>query len=677
MRNALSAAVLALGLLAGQVGAQVPKTVVCEDGTATWCQYCPYAYQGIELMKSRYDANEFTPSRLFSSASGGRLATAETDARNNYYAVSGFPTVIFSGVNQVVGGDAATGQGLTYDPIVSREIGVPSPLKITINSSDLIQPSGSIDLTVEVAQEIADISTMKVRVYLLEDNVFWCCGYGGEDTWLDVTRDVMPDVALTVSHVGQTQNIVHNFPIDPAWVGSELTMVAFVQRDSDKYIVQAANTLPKPQYSLRYFTLGDRVGIAPSTGTYNYQDFAIWNQGTSADVIHVALSPGTLPSGWTCAFSDGVTDYTGSVDVPLNAGEGKRFNLKITPDHPGYARPEIVLTSPNLPAVTRKIGYSFVTDDVNVLLIDDDGADTYDNYETDAIQAYGTTFGVISRDHASALSGAQLGNFPVVVWETGLSYPTLDANDRAALGAYLDGGGRLFVTGQEIGWEINDTGGAALTWYHNYLHANFTLDDTNKYVLNGTPGDAISNGMTLTIQGGDGANNQTYPDAITAIAPANTIFTYQGTPTYYGGIKCDTGVYKVVYLSFGFEAISTQANRRLLMQRVLNWFGVSTTDVGDQATLPVGLRVTAAPNPTSGRTTILAELPTSGPVRLDLYAPDGSLVRTLVNGQVEAGSHAFNWDGRLTDGRTAPTGVYFYRLQAGKSSPSGKVVLTR
>jgi hypothetical protein len=62
MRNLLGV-LLFLAVAVAPAGAQVPKGVICEDATATWCQYCPYAYDGIEVMKSRYDTNEFTPTR--------------------------------------------------------------------------------------------------------------------------------------------------------------------------------------------------------------------------------------------------------------------------------------------------------------------------------------------------------------------------------------------------------------------------------------------------------------------------------------------------------------------------------------------------------------------------------------------------------------------------------------
>jgi hypothetical protein len=36
-------------------------------------------------------------------------------------------------------------------------------------------------------------------------------------------------------------------------------------------------------------------------------------------------------------------------------------------------------------------------------------------------------------------------------------------------------------------------------------------------------------------------------------------------------VKTDTGLYKVVYFGFGFEAINSQADRNEVMWRVLDW----------------------------------------------------------------------------------------------------------
>ncbi len=138
----LLALILVLGIVAPASWAQVPRGVLAEDATATWCTYCPSAYAGLEVMKTRYDATEFNAVRYY--ATSGYLGTAETDARNAYYAVGGYPTVTFDGTSNVVGGDSGgstnIASGAAYDPIVSREIGVPSPSRSRSTASISCNP---------------------------------------------------------------------------------------------------------------------------------------------------------------------------------------------------------------------------------------------------------------------------------------------------------------------------------------------------------------------------------------------------------------------------------------------------------------------------------------------------------------------------------------------------------
>lgn len=55
-----------------------PKTTLAEDATATWCTYCPYAYQGLEVVHSNYDWSEFASVRYY--ASSGSYGSPEIDA---------------------------------------------------------------------------------------------------------------------------------------------------------------------------------------------------------------------------------------------------------------------------------------------------------------------------------------------------------------------------------------------------------------------------------------------------------------------------------------------------------------------------------------------------------------------------------------------------------------------
>ena len=69
-----------------------------------------------------------------------------------------------------------------------------------------------------------------------------------------------------------------------------------------------------------------------------------------------------------------------------------------------------------------------------------------------------------------------------------------------------------------------------------------------------------------------------------------------------------------------------------------------------------------APNPFNPATTIRFDLPTPGTAIFRVYSVDGRLVREWVLGQVPAGRHRIEWDGRDSRGREVPTGVYFCRI---------------
>lgn len=85
-----------------------------------------------------------------------------------------------------------------------------------------------------------------------------------------------------------------------------------------------------------------------------------------------------------------------------------------------------------------------------------------------------------------------------------------------------------------------------------------------------------------------------------------------------------------------------------------------------------------APNPFNPSTRIRYELPMDGaPVRLTIHDLGGRLVRTLVDEVQDAGGHVVPWDGRGDGGQPVSGGVYVYRLSAGASSESRKMVLLK
>lgn len=83
------------------------------------------------------------------------------------------------------------------------------------------------------------------------------------------------------------------------------------------------------------------------------------------------------------------------------------------------------------------------------------------------------------------------------------------------------------------------------------------------------------------------------------------------------------------------------------------------------------------PNPFNPVTRITYQLAKSEHVTLSVHDASGRLVRTLVDGVRGMGTHDVVWDGKSDAGTAVGSGVYFYRLTAGKFSDAKKMVLLK
>jgi Cohesin domain/FlgD Ig-like domain len=83
------------------------------------------------------------------------------------------------------------------------------------------------------------------------------------------------------------------------------------------------------------------------------------------------------------------------------------------------------------------------------------------------------------------------------------------------------------------------------------------------------------------------------------------------------------------------------------------------------------------PNPFNPSTLIQYEIPKVDPVVVKVYNSVGQEMRTLVNDIQSSGTYQINWDGRDEQGQIAPSGIYFYRFQAGSFIETRKMILLR
>ena len=83
------------------------------------------------------------------------------------------------------------------------------------------------------------------------------------------------------------------------------------------------------------------------------------------------------------------------------------------------------------------------------------------------------------------------------------------------------------------------------------------------------------------------------------------------------------------------------------------------------------------PNPFNPATTIRFYLPEKGGVLLEIFDVSGKYVACIVDESMERGRHTIEWNGQDQNGNPVSSGVYFYRLKAGKNTISRKMVLLR
>jgi len=83
------------------------------------------------------------------------------------------------------------------------------------------------------------------------------------------------------------------------------------------------------------------------------------------------------------------------------------------------------------------------------------------------------------------------------------------------------------------------------------------------------------------------------------------------------------------------------------------------------------------PNPFNPETTISYSVKEALPVSIEIYNVKGQLVKTLINETKAAGTHTVVWNGSDNNNRPVSSGVYYYKMNAGKYSSTKKMILMK
>ncbi|MCD4683871.1 MAG: T9SS type A sorting domain-containing protein [Bacteroidales bacterium] len=154
----------------------------------------------------------------------------------NYYSsmIPGFPTVIFDGVTNSVGGG-----GNMYPTYLSKynsRISVPSSYTIDVEGTN----SGLIDYELEITIEkvASGIDNPKMHIAVVESHI--------PENWGGLTEVNFTERLMAPNQNGttldfsssNTEEIIINFSCDPSWVNENCEVVIFLQNNSTKEVLQ-------------------------------------------------------------------------------------------------------------------------------------------------------------------------------------------------------------------------------------------------------------------------------------------------------------------------------------------------------------------------------------------------------------------------------------------------------
>ncbi len=83
------------------------------------------------------------------------------------------------------------------------------------------------------------------------------------------------------------------------------------------------------------------------------------------------------------------------------------------------------------------------------------------------------------------------------------------------------------------------------------------------------------------------------------------------------------------------------------------------------------------PNPFNQITAITIKLRASQQIRIDIFDINGRFIKEIINTKLKPGAYTFFWNGTSEKGRQVSSGIYYYRLQAGKYVNVKRMVLLR
>jgi hypothetical protein len=455
---------------------------------------------------------------------------------------------------------------------------------------------------------------------------------------------------------------------------SSMTFAQLLANPTLCSLVSDEGTILKP-----YYTISGNVPPAPKTFGI------IWNSSSSLKIF-VPPAPGTTYKAFYgndgLTFNDSTADFSDTIIIAGLAIDSVFFFRLRSQSSEGYSIPSEVLggiSSESSPQVLIVNGF--------------DRASTGNTYNFirqhgEAFKQNGYSFCSVTND--AVIQGlVSLQDYSIVDYILGDESTvdeTFNSIEQDLVKSYLKNGGKLFVSGSEIAWDLDYKGSTSdKDFIHNYLKSQYVNDAPNGssgtyYLAEPIPGGIFDGTGTFSYDNGThGTIDVKYPDVITGINGGINCLQYSSVSNQFAAVNF-SGIFpdgntngKIVYVGFPFETIYPEEERNIFLSKVISFFQ-APVNISDNLNLkPESFQLFQNyPNPFNPSTTISFTIPNSDNVLLKVFDPLGREVVTLIDGYKSSGKYDVQFNAE-----NFPSGIYFYKLNAGNSVRTKKMILLK
>lgn len=580
----------------------------------------------------------------------------ENTAQINYHGVTGAPNMVVNGLNiGAVAEDAA-------NPNLDKLLGLgTSPIRIQVveeRVGDKIEGTMTIQVLGPVPQ-----GNYVYRLAALEEEVTYASppGTNGEDHFPNVfrrfvTRSGQAGESITLI---QGQDIVVDFSYDidmDVWDPNEVYTMAWVSNEDTREVLNSGNVHDDIEV----------VNIEPNRlqdGNTGNNTFVaeIYNKSTEDKQVTIDFSS-DQPGNWNSSYSFQGGDYTGRESFTISPGA---HMLTINGSAGSTAGVGSYLAEAQGPRNgTQSVKDFLVKDVVDLVVFRDFGnfdisKTGVNNLATAGSDAYGA---IPDEFLADALTNGALNTVDNIFYNVGLNYPSMEDDVATQLMSYMDAGGNLFLSGQDVAWdmvsgEAGSSGSPVLQgFYVGYMHAFYDSEGATNAVLT-VDDDPVFKAIGSPFARVYGSGN-TLPDVLVPSDDAAVpIFNYDNGAT--AGLRVHTPTHKAVVLGFGLEEVALNGAKNNIVAITRDWFNGQFTDTEFQEALAALQMGQSFPNPAGEEVVI----PFDGNWDNDMF------VRVVnLNGEIMTTKQLTPGSQNLTINTSRfANGVYFYQLTDGEN----------